>query len=231
MLVDVIVLGRFRPAEAGDRLETGQPHRAQLVEIAAQDRHLAAAAELDKARRANRRDRRLTATEDRQGRDVADGPVGELGADGELLPPCRCVQDHRGWRDDGALQRREIRRIVAQALRQPGPEDAVRQAVHREALAALVRETAELLRQDQAGVGVEPAGASAIDVARQLDVVGGWVLPPQAQAETPAAARQAVTAAGVASTDAEGGHYIAAETDRLCPGDGWKSGLATAEHR
>src|SRR5262249_61290597 len=101
-----------------------------------------------------------------------------------------------------ALQGRQICRVVAQALDEPGAEDAMSQTVHSEALAALVGQTAQRLLQDQAGVGVESAGAAAENVARQLEVIRGCILTPQTQTESAAAAGQTVAAAGVAAAHA-----------------------------
>ena len=54
VLVDVVVFRRVGPLEARLGLEIGEPNRDQLLQIAAQDGHFAALAELDQAGRLTR---------------------------------------------------------------------------------------------------------------------------------------------------------------------------------
>src|SRR5262249_54515089 len=134
---------------------------------------------------------------------------------GELLPARRLVEHARTGQNVNRSQGRQVGRVVLEALREPAAEDLGRQTAGRKALAAFVRNAAEGLFQDQAGFGVEPVGAAAEDVARQLEVVRRRVVAAQTQTEAVLAAGRAVASAHVAAADVEGGNELVAEADRL----------------
>ena len=165
-----------------------------FIQVATQDGDLAGLAELDQAAGRHGGEPVVAAAEDGQTGDVADTAIGEAGQHRQLLPAVGSVQAARAGQDFDGFQGRLVQ-IVAQAFGDPGVDDAGGQAGRGETLAAFVRDLAERLLENQAGVRVDRIGTAAQAVAGELEEIGGRVVATQAELEAGTAIGRAVTGA------------------------------------
>ena len=193
--VDVVVLGRVVPDEAGPGGNERQLHGRLAVEVAHQDGRLAESP-ADGRRRRDRRGRPGWTARRRPGRSRRGSgrrrrsPVTRSGTSSAGSASTARAASRRGVAARGVPGGSS-----RQPVGDPAAEDAVFARADGEALAAFVGTTAGRLEEHQAVVGVQPVGAAGERVARQDGEVEVGVLAAEGELEAVLAVLVAVAGA------------------------------------
>ncbi len=150
MVIDVVVLRRRPPNEAGRGIAEKEASRGHVAEVFRRDRHLAGLTFFHEAIGADYGDCLVVDAEARQVRDVALRTIAVVGNDAEGLAGRRLVEEDAGRRHFQAFERRGVGRIIAGALGDPAEEQVVRTIAERQSLTALVRHLAGGLAEKEA---------------------------------------------------------------------------------
>ena len=209
-----VVLGDLGDLEAGDLDQVGQPDVGDQVEVVGDDGDLAAVLEDDVAVGVDLGDLGVRRVVVADRRDVADGAVGHVDQDDDLLRLRRGVQDARLGQDlelDGGRRRRGRPWRLRRSSR-GGTRSVL--AFAGQPQAPLVGDLAQRLAEEQAGVGGERVDPPAADLAAEGQEVLVGQVAAEAEPEAPLAGRRAVAGPHVAAGLAEGGDHVAAEAHR-----------------